>query len=323
MKHDFARYQRQICLDEVGVLGQEKLQNSRILVVGAGGLSASLLPILVGSGIGFIRLYDADIVDLTNLHRQILYRMDDIGRYKVQAAKQHLQQLNPSCEIEDFSTHIRHSNLDDALQDIDLVVDAADQLSVSYLLSAHCFAQKIPLVSASVLAQHGYVGAFCGEYAPSYQAVFPRFPMQLHSCQSAGVFASTVAALASLQAHMILNLLLKIQPSALGLLLNVNLKTWHMSQICFDQVIEPDEKMQWIEPSELMQEDLILELRDRNELVLDQFQPCQRVDLTLLEQMKIEHNHRIVCVCQTGTRALKAWQILTDRGFKHIVILDH
>ena len=89
------RYSRQMQMPQVGELGQQRLQQAKVLVVGAGGLAASLLPILAASGVGYLRLYDADRVELSNLHRQILFRMSDIGEYKVLAAQQHLQQLNP------------------------------------------------------------------------------------------------------------------------------------------------------------------------------------------------------------------------------------
>lgn len=127
------RYSRQTQLAEIGLQGQEKLHNARVLVVGAGGLGCHVLPLLVGAGVGFIRLYDADIVDETNLHRQTLYRMQDIGRQKVQAAANTLHDLNPTVQVEMHAQRLYVADVDTALQGIDLVVDAADNFVTTYL----------------------------------------------------------------------------------------------------------------------------------------------------------------------------------------------
>lgn len=312
------RYSRQMQMPQVGELGQQRLQQAKVLVVGAGGLAASLLPILAASGVGYLRLYDADRVELSNLHRQILFRMSDIGEYKVLAARQHLQQLNPEVHVDAVPQHIDSTTLQTALMDIDIVVDAADRFATTYLLSDACHAGKIPLISASVLTEQGYVGGFCGTTAPSYRALFPELPHQAASCQSAGVLASSVATLASLQAHMVLNVLLQAKKSALGQLLRLDLATWHISSMRFDQLPEPEESHMWLDRAQLGANDLILELRDPSEIA----SPITGAIYVKLDTLPVQvTSQRVVCVCKSGIRAAKAAKILKQRGFPTVYIL--
>lgn len=313
-----SRYIRQMQMPQVGEVGQQRLAQAKVLIVGAGGLAASLLPILAASGIGYIRLYDADRVELSNLHRQILFRMSDLGQYKVLAAQQHIQQLNPEVNLEAVSQHIDSSNIEAALAGIDIVVDAADRFVTTYLLSDACQAHHIPLISASVLSEQGYVGGFCGATAPSYRALFPELPQQAASCQSAGVLASTVATIASLQAHMVLNVLLHGQKSALGQLLRLDLSTWHINSMRFDQLPEPEEQLCWLDRAQLKSDDVILELRDAHEIEV----PIEGARCVSLDDLPTEvTTQRMVCVCKSGIRAAKAAKVLKQRGFPSVFIL--
>ena len=315
---DSARYLRQMQLPQVGSVGQQRLLAARVLVVGAGGLSASLLPILAGSGVGYLRIYDADQVELSNLHRQIMFRMSDVGHNKAKAIAAHLIQLNPDVKIEAHSAYIASSNMHTALEGIDLVVDAADRFATTYLLSDACFKHKIPLISASVLAEQGYVGGFCGANTPSYRALFPELPQHAGSCQTTGVLASTVATLASLQAHMVLNVILHGESSALGQLLRLDLQHWHISSLRFDQLPEPDDSLFWLDRAQLEPDDLILELRAPHEVE----QPILGAIATHLNQLPTQvSSQRVVCVCKSGIRAAKAARLLKQRGFPRVFIM--
>lgn len=300
------RYARQIHLPQVGEAGQIKLKNARVLVVGAGGLASALLPSLVGSGLGYIRLYDADILDSSNLHRQNLYRMQDIGTLKVQAAQAHLNALNPNVILDVHAEYVHSANLEQALNQIDVVIDAADRFATTYLLSEHCFRLNIPLVSASVLAEQGYVGAFCGQQSPSYSAIFPTLPKQAQSCASTGVLPSTVAVVAGLQAHMALNILLDLQPSAMGQLIQLNLSTWHLQRFSFQHAPEPIDSIPWLDEYSIQPEDRVLDFRQASEIKQDVVQQVEYVTLSGLQQLKFNPEQRIVCVCASGIRASQA-----------------
>lgn len=315
------RYQRQMQLPEVGEQGQHRLQQAKILVVGAGGLSATLLPQLVGAGIGQIRLYDADQVALHNLHRQTLFRQQDIGKAKVVCAQTQLMQCNSDVLIEPEITHLSASSVRHALRDIDLVVDAADNFATTYLLSAACMAQGLPLFSASVLGMEGYVGGFCGG-APSYKALFPQLPQTAGNCQNSGVLGPVVACLAAIQAQMVLSQILQLTPSPLGCLIKVNLRDWRVNQFRFNDAEEPiEENLDFIDRQQLTTEDLIVELRDRQETAISVSDSAVRLSLEQLNSWAIPVYQRLVLVCQTGLRAARAERILRERGAKNIVLL--
>ncbi|WKX26403.1 ThiF family adenylyltransferase [Tatumella ptyseos] len=315
------RYQRQMQLPEIGEQGQRRLQQAKVLVVGAGGLSATLLPQLVGAGIGQIRLYDADRVALHNLHRQTLFTQQDVGKAKALCAQAHLSQCNSEVLIEPEVTHITASIVREALRDIDIVVDAADNFATTYLLSDACLTHGLPLISASVLGTQGYVGGFCGG-APSYKALFPHLPATAGNCQTAGVMGPVVACIAAAQAQMVLSWVLQSTPSPLGLLVKYNFSDWQFNQFRFDSAEEPIEKtLHFIDRGQLLKTDLIVELRDRDEAPHSVTDSAVRVPLQSLHHWTAPSYQRLVLVCRTGLRSARAERLLRERGLKNIVLL--
>ncbi len=314
------RYQRQMMLPEIGAAGQQRLNNARVLVAGAGGLGATLLPQLVGAGVGSILLYDDDHVALHNLHRQTLFTMQDIGAPKALSAQQALHQRNPEVRVVAHMQAISASNVQQALAEIDLVIDAADNFAVTYQLSDACFAAGIPLISASVLGRSGYVGGFCGG-SPSYRALFPRLPTSAANCNTAGVMGPAVATLGAMQAQMALSVLLDLTPSPLGLLVNCDFVNWHFRQFRFDEAQEPQHALPFIDVPLLRAEDCIVELRSREEA------PCSVVDNVLrilppaIAAWQPPENQRIVLVCASGIRAAQAANQLAQRGFTQLALL--
>lgn len=315
------RYQRQMLLPEIGELGQQRLMQARILVVGAGGLSATLLPQLVGAGVGSIRLYDADSVALHNLHRQTLFRQQDIGRSKALCASEVLRQCNSEIIIEPVVATLSASNLNEALADIDLVVDAADNFATTYLLSSVCYQGSIPLVSASVLGTTGYVGGFCAG-APSYRALFPELPAVAGNCQTAGVMGPVVATLAAIQAQMVLSVLLQHEPSPLGCLVKCDFQSWQFSQFRFDQASEPaTTNLIFIDQQQLNDKDRVIELRSLDEAPHSVAPQAVRLSFESLEPWSEPLGQRIVLVCRSGLRAARAEKILRRQGVDNIVLL--
>ncbi|SDB81366.1 HesA/MoeB/ThiF family protein [Acinetobacter boissieri] len=318
------RYDRQIQMAEIGEQGQHKLQNARVLVVGAGGLGCQVLPLLVGAGVGFIRIYDADVVDETNLHRQTLYRMSDIGIKKVHAAIQTLQGLNPEVVMEGHATRLYVQNIEQALQDIDVVIDAADNFVTTYLLSDICFAYHIPFVSASVIMREGYVGAFCAG-APSYRAIFPRISQQLGSCNTQGVMGPAVAVVGAMQAQVALSLLLDFKPSVLGQFFQFDFTTWQHRTMKFHLAEEPvDIPVTFIDVQAMQADDYVVDLRSEQEL---KTAPAIQSNIRLsVDECKTfiwpNSTKRLVLVCRQGVRALSVGQYLNDaQGIENIAIL--
>jgi len=204
------RYARQTILPEVGEEGQVRLREACVLVVGAGGLGSAVLQYLCAAGVGSLLIVDPDRVEESNLHRQPIYRVGDVGRLKAQVAREALLSLNPQVEIEAACERLTPSNVARLVAAADLVVDAADSFAVTYVVSDECHRAHKVLVSASVLGLSGYIGAFCGG-APSYRAVFPDVPSQAGSCAQSGVLGTAVGVMGTLQAHIVLALINKLR----------------------------------------------------------------------------------------------------------------
>ncbi|MFH0788759.1 MAG: HesA/MoeB/ThiF family protein [Pseudomonadota bacterium] len=151
------RYDRQIMLAEIGEVGQEKLRRAKVFVAGAGGLGSPICLYLAAAGVGTIRLIDGDTVDLSNLNRQILHSHGDIGRPKVNSAKDKLESLNPAVKIEPLSVTINEDNIDSLVETCDLIVDALDNLPTRYLLNRAAVTHQLPFFHGAVSGFEGRV----------------------------------------------------------------------------------------------------------------------------------------------------------------------
>ena len=297
-----SRYARQVPV--IGAAAQARLAQARLLVVGAGGLAAPVLQYLAGAGIGRIRLVDPDRAELSNLHRQTLFRMADLGQPKAAAAAAHLAGLNPDCAVETVAAALDPANVAALCDGITLVLDCADSFAASYTLSDHCAALGLPLISASVTGTAGYVGGFCGG-APSLRAVFPELPARAGSCAEDGVLGPMVGFLGSLQAQMALAVLTKTQPSPLGQLITAD--GLRLGGFRFDTAPEPDWQPRFIAVSAITPQDFTVDLRAEDEA------PLIRPDALRLPAMAFGPGgptplpgQRAVLCCRSGLRAFAA-----------------
>lgn len=309
-----SRYYRQMRLPEIGPEGQARLSRARVLVAGAGGLGAALLPLLAGAGVGRITLYDPDTVAESNLHRQTLYRMSDLGRPKAQVAAETLAALNPECRIVPRCAPLLSDSAAAALAEADLVIDAADRVTATYVLSDLCLTANTPLISAAVTGRAGHVGGFCGG-APSYRAVFPELPPALTSCDAAGVMGPVVATLGALQAQMALTVLLGLAPSPLGQMLTLDLASWRIGGFRFDTAPEPDTAgPEILAASQLLPSDLVIDLRSREEAPDPATPRAQRLPKGGLSELPCAPGQRVVFACATGLRAWRAAEQVRAAG---------
>lgn len=219
------RYSRHLRLPQVGMEGQAKLARARVLVVGAGGLGSPAAYYLAAAGVGFLRLVDDDVVDRSNLQRQILHTDARIGQPKVESAALSLRALNPTIEIEPLRTRISADNVETLLHDIDVVVDGADNFPTRYLLSDACVHLAKPLVYGAVQRFDGQVSVFdAGRrrgHAPCYRCLFPQPPSAADApnCADAGVLGVLPGLIGLLQATEALKLLVGIGEPLTGRLL--------------------------------------------------------------------------------------------------------
>ncbi|WP_428668918.1 ThiF family adenylyltransferase [Reyranella sp.] len=309
------RYARQTILAEVGAAGQARLAAASVLVVGAGGLGCPVLQYLAGAGVGRITIVDHDTVEETNLHRQPLYGMDDIGKPKAEAAQARLLRFNPGIAIDAVVERLTPQNATRLVADADVIVDAADSFAVTYILSDACHAAAKPLVSASVIALTGYAGVFCGG-GPSYRAVFPEVSVDGGTCATVGVLGTAVAILGSVQAHLVLHLLVGLEPTVLGRVVTFDARRLSFGGFGFEGSPEPDAAVPFIAPSALSSDDFVIDLRGVDEAPRT-FADGRRIDVAGIDAIAAElpAARRIVLCCRSGQRALMAADRLRDRGY--------
>lgn len=315
-----SRYARQKILPEVGAEGQDRLARAHVLVVGAGGLGCPVLQYLGGAGVGRITVMDGDVVEESNLHRQVLYTMDDLGRPKAEAARRHLLAANPELEVTALVEPLDPANVAAMVGGADLVVDSADGFAVSYTLSDECLRQGKTLISASALGQSGYAGGFCGG-APSLRAVFPDLPAQAATCATAGVMGPAVGMIGALQAQLALKALLNHQPSPRGQLFIFRLQDLQVSGFRFDGAEEPEDTLPFIAAPHITPQDTVVELRDAAEAPRLPAPQARRIARGGLLAADLPREGRIVLCCRTGLRAWGAAQDLRQAGFNDLALL--
>jgi molybdopterin/thiamine biosynthesis adenylyltransferase/rhodanese-related sulfurtransferase len=325
--HPVLRYSRQTILPEVGETGQARLRDACVLVVGAGGLGSAVLQYLCAAGVGALVIVDPDRVEESNLHRQPIYRMEDLGLLKAQAAREALLSLNPQVRIEAVCERLTPSNVAHLVAAADVVVDAADSFAATYVASDECHRAGKILVTASVLGLSGYVGAFCGG-APSYRAVFPEMPRQAGSCAQSGVLGTAVGVMGTLQAHTVLALLLDLKPSILGQLVTVDFRTLRFGGFSFATAREPSEAaLPFISADQVAESDVVIDLRSLAEAPASPFAGAFRMDVAALEQAeaatktRFPPESRVVLCCRTGVRAWRAARALQSRGHLNVALV--
>ena len=317
------RYARQRVLPEIGADGQGRLGASSVLVIGAGGLGCAVLQYLAAAGVGRIVIVDHDRVEESNLHRQPLFRMSELGQAKATVARDSLQQLNPQITIDAVVERLSPANVSRLTSMADLIIDAADSLAATYISSDECMRVRKPLVSASVLGLSGYVGAFCGG-APSYRAVFPDMPRQAGSCSEAGVLGTAVGVMGTLQAHLALALLLDLRPSPLGELITVDFRALRFGGFSFRGASEPTgAALGFISPAEVAEGDVAVDLRSLEEAPVSPIPHALRLQVEDIERgnRAFPGDVRVVLCCRSGVRAWRAARALESRGHRRLALV--
>jgi molybdopterin/thiamine biosynthesis adenylyltransferase len=304
------RYARQICLPQVGETGQSAIGRAHVLIVGAGGLGAPVLQYLVGAGVRHLTLVDGDVVSLSNLHRQTLFRETDIGRLKVEAAAGALRALNTECDITAHPVPLDPINAQALVAQSTLVLDCADSFAVSYILSDACCAAGVALISASALGVSGYVGGFCAS-APSLRAVFPELPNRAATCDSAGVMGPVVGMIGAAQAQMALGYLIGQTPSPLGQLISFDMQNFRTTSFRFDAAPEPVTDLKFIAARDIAASDFVVELRSTFEAPLAVAANAHRLSIAeFIERTPtLAAGQRAVFACTSG---LRAWRAATN-----------
>lgn len=196
------RYSRHIILKEVGEKGQKKLLNAKILIIGAGGLGSPAAMYLAAAGVGTIGIADADEVDLSNLQRQIIHATDDIGRAKVQSAKETMNKINPDVTVNTYHIFITSENIMDLIKDYDFIIDSTDNFSAKFLINDACVMAKKPFSHAGIIGFKGQLMTYVPGEGPCYSCVFKNPPPKgaVPTCKQTGIIGAMCGVIGSLQA---------------------------------------------------------------------------------------------------------------------------
>jgi molybdopterin/thiamine biosynthesis adenylyltransferase len=200
-EEEVERYARHLVLREIGGPGQQRLRSARVLMVGAGGLGAPAALYLAAAGVGVLGLADPDIVSLSNLQRQVLYRTDEVGRSKVDRAAHRLSELNPHVQVEAHGLALDAANAARVIDGYDLVLDGTDDFATRFAVSDACVAAGKTLVSGAIGRWTGQVGVFSGR--PCYRCLVPEIPPDAETCSAVGVvgaLAGVIGAMMALEA---------------------------------------------------------------------------------------------------------------------------
>lgn len=192
------RYARHLVLREVGGAGQQALERASVAIVGAGGLGAPAALYLAAAGVGRLKLIDPDVVDLSNLQRQVLFETADIGAPKVEAARRRLVALNPHVNVEGVQESLAEDNAVALIAKCDLVLDGTDDFATRFAVNAACVAAGVPLVSGAIGRWTGQVGVFAGR--PCYRCLVPETPPDAETCAAVGVVGALAGVIGSLMA---------------------------------------------------------------------------------------------------------------------------
>ncbi|MDP8957728.1 MAG: molybdopterin-synthase adenylyltransferase MoeB [Actinomycetota bacterium] len=216
-----ARYSRHLLIPEVGEQGQEKLLSSRVLLIGAGGLGSPAALYLAAAGVGTLGIVDFDVVDATNLQRQVLHNLDRVGQPKVESARETLNALNPDVKVEPYDQRLSADNILEVMAEYQVVVDGADNFPTRYLVNDASLHLRVPVVHGSIFRFEGQATVFAPYLGPCYRCLFPEPPPPelAPSCAEGGVLGVLPGVIGSIQAMETLKLLLGVGESLVGRLL--------------------------------------------------------------------------------------------------------
>ena len=236
------RYSRQLMLPGFGELAQRRLRAARVLVLGAGGLGSALVPALAGAGVGTIGIADDDIVELSNLHRQLSHGVADVGRAKVDSLADTVRAIDPDCTVITHRERMTAQNLPAILEDYDLLIDGSDNFPTRYLANDAAELAGKPLVWGSILRWHGQVGVAWRGHGPTFRDLFPSPPPadETLSCELGGVLPSLCTAIGSFLATEVIKIVTGVGDPLLGRVLFYDALTARTREIAFEADAERD-----------------------------------------------------------------------------------
>jgi molybdopterin/thiamine biosynthesis adenylyltransferase/rhodanese-related sulfurtransferase len=353
---EILRYSRHLIIPDVALQGQRALKASRVLLVGAGGLGSPLALYLAAAGVGTLGLVDFDVVDLTNLQRQVLHGTKDVGRSKLASARDRLADVNPHVHVESYETQLTSANALEILRDYDVVVDGTDNFPTRYLTNDACVILDKPNVYGSIFRFEGQASVFATEAGPCYRCLFrePPPPGLVPSCAEGGVLGILPGIIGTIQATETIKLLLGIGETLIGRLLlfdalRMRVRTMQLRRdptcpacgtreirelIDYEEFcgvrqaarVEAGNAVPELAPRDLAErlragDDLaLIDVREPHEWEIARIDGAQLIPLASLAEAlpALDSTRDIVVHCKTGVRSAKAVRQLQAAGFTRV-----
>jgi adenylyltransferase/sulfurtransferase len=359
--NEVARYSRHLIMPEVGMEGQKRLKAASILLIGAGGLGSPLALYLAAAGVGRLGLVDFDVVDFSNLQRQVLHGTPDVGRPKLQSAKEKLQAINPEVRVDLYETRITSANALDLMRPYDIVIDGTDNFPTRYLVNDACVLLKKPNVYGSIFRFDGQASVFAPPAGPCYRCLYPEPPPpgEVPSCAEGGVLGILPGLIGCIQATEAVKLILGKGTPLIGRLLLYDALEMRYQEfkvrrnlkcpMCGDnptikQLIDYEQfcgvrgqeapAPAAAAPGEITVEELrarldrgdkvfILDVRNPPEYDICRIPGSVLVPLPELPQRlsELDKNREMVVHCKSGMRSARAIQLLKQHGFDQLTNL--
>ncbi|GLI26311.1 adenylyltransferase/sulfurtransferase MoeZ [Agromyces rhizosphaerae] len=344
------RYQRQRILPGVGPAGQEALAAAHVVVLGAGGLGSAVVPVLVAAGVGRVTIVDDDVVDETNLHRQVMHGPGDVGRAKVESAADAAEALSPETLLHPHAARFTEANADALLEDADVVVDGTDDIRTRYVADDAAARRGIPLVWGSSAKFSGQAGVSWEARGVAYRDLFPDAPAPdaVLSCDIDGILPSVCTVIGGLMAGEVLKLVTGIGEPMLGRVAAFDALSGRTREIVYRRAEEVPEgpAPERVEPAvtshrervahdTLTARELADELARGHPLVLIDVREAWELDVARLDGAihiplgelatrvdELDREARIVAICHLGVRSQHALHVLDHAGFEDIRHLD-
>lgn len=329
-REELKLYNRQIIMPELGLAGQEKLKTARVLMIGAGGLGCPVLQYLVAAGVGYVGIVDDDVVDISNLHRQILYSIADVGKPKAETAKQKLEWLNPFVELTAYKERLTADNAVALIGGYNIIVDGSDNFATRYLINDTCVALNKPLVFGSIFKFEGQISVFNYQNGPNYRDLFPEPPPEneVPNCDEAGVIGVLPGIIGTYMANEAIKIICGIGETLSGKLFSMNALDNSMSiykitkhgkaisaPAIVNQAAIPDREISmetlnsWL--AQNPEEICIIDVRETYEF--DEYN-IGGINIPLYELQEstdgIPTHKKLVFICQTGQRSKIALQLM-------------
>lgn len=340
---ELTRYNRHIILPEIGIEGQEKLKQAKVLVIGAGGLGCPVLQYLVAAGVGHIGIVDNDKVDESNLQRQILYSTEDIGKYKAEVAKEKLLKQNPFVNLTSHTCFLTSKNAIEIINQYNIIVDGSDNFPTRYLVNDACVILNKPLVFGSIFKFEGQVSVFNYKGGPTYRCLYPAPPAanEVPNCSEIGVIGVLPGIIGTLQSNEVIKIITGIGEVLSGKLLTVDAPSMNIETFSFNPVpgnknissLADYEQLCGIPVKEISGEELKQKMNLKEEFqLIDVREPAEYNlkniggELIPLNELlnhidKIKKNIPVIIHCQSGIRSQKAAELLNSKGFENVYSL--